>query len=220
MMRTSRPVTRRVSARSRTFLGAGALAVVLAGCGGMSPVTAIQPYEPSDGVSLDIADGQVALRNLLVVGRAKGEPAAVIGALVNRGAEPVTVALTADLAEETQPTETRVNVPARGSVILGPGERNEMKIPALPVIPGDVITIAAATATGGAHEVQVPVLPPEGPYASITVAPQPTQTPTPTATDDTAEPGTGSQGGPFPTEGATATPTGEANSETEPTATP
>jgi hypothetical protein len=173
-----------VGRRSVGVAGA-ALALALAGCGTMSPSTITQPYDSADGVSADLSD-TVGLRNVLVVGTEQGAPAVVLGTIANDGTEPVVVSLTAELAEGAQPTETRVRVPAQSGVRLGARRITgavPFVLPALPVPPGQVVRISAATQGGGTVELNAPVLTPVNEYASITpAAPTTTPTPSPTAT--------------------------------------
>jgi hypothetical protein len=148
---------------------AGAVATAaLTGCSLASPATIITPYPASDGVSASISGSNVQLRNFLVIGTAKGAPASVIGALVNDGSQPAKVYLTADLGQSAQPSQTIVQIPAHAIARVGPNQRTEMTIPDLPVEPGAVTGITAATDAGGRTDLQnVPVLTPEGPYASL-----------------------------------------------------
>jgi hypothetical protein len=166
----------------KSALVTAALAVVLSGCSLLSPSIITEPYAAADGVNVDLPGSTVALRNLIVIGAEKGEPAVVLGAVVNSGSSDVEVSLQADLGETTQPSQTVVRVNANSSVQLGPGQKFEMEIPELPVEPGANTTLSAATMTGGRTELTVPVLRPEDHYASITPAPT---TPAPTTAEPT-----------------------------------
>jgi hypothetical protein len=202
------PAPGRVSRRARALLGAGiaaVLAAVLTGCSGMSPITTITPYPPSDGVNVDLGD-DIRLANFLVVGAEKGGPGAVVGAIVNQGTRTATVELATQLGETAQPSQTRVSVPPGNQVLIAPGERYEIVIDQLPVAPGELLEMSAASASAGATFFEAPVLPPNGEYATLTVAPTtPAATPTgsPSVTP-TGEP-TGSATGPATGE-PTATP--------------
>jgi hypothetical protein len=209
-----RPVFRRTPRRSRTLAGAGlavVLAAVTAGCSTQSPATVTTPYAPSDGVNVDLSD-QVKLRNLLIVAEEKGGQGALVGAVVNDGDRSVTVELTADLGEATQPYLMRVTVPANSQVLVAPGQEQELVVKDLPAAPGEVLGMTAASPSTGADEFQVPVLPPEGQYESLTVAPTtepPTPTDTPGSTDPAGGTGTGQSGDEptgEPTDEATSTP--------------
>ncbi len=164
----------------RTMLVTAAVAVGLAGCSVLSPATVIKPYAAADGVGLDLPGGTVSLRNFLVVGTAKGKPAAVVGTVVNDGPTDVQVGLQSDLGATAQPTQTVVEVDAHSAVQVGPGQKVTMVIPQLPVDPGSVTAISAATQSGGRADVDVPVLLPQGEYSSLTPSPTPSETATET----------------------------------------
>jgi hypothetical protein len=164
----------------RSALATAVLALSLAGCSLASPATIATPYPAADGVGTDLPGTGVKLRDFLVVGTEKGAPAEVIGAVVNNGSTPIEVSLQADLGATAQPTQTVVRVAAQSITLLGPQQRTRMEIPDLPVVPGSLTGISAATAAGGRADFSVPVLLPHGPYAGLTPSPTPTETPTPT----------------------------------------
>jgi hypothetical protein len=163
----------------RTGLALAALVLSLAGCSALSPTVITTPYPAADGVQLDLPGTDVKLRDFLVIGTEKGAPASVLGSVVNDGSTPVRVSLQSDPGESAQPTQTVVPVEAHGSVLIGPDQEIQMAIPQLPVPPGGVVTLSAATGTGGTASFQLPVLRPEGFYAGMTPAPT-TAAPTPT----------------------------------------
>ena len=198
-----RPASRRAPVRPRALAGAGLAAVLAsatAGCSAMSPATITTPYAASDGVNVDLSD-DVGLRNFLVVAPEEGGQGAVVGAVVNDGDRSVTVQLTADLGESTQPYLTEITVPANSQVLVAPGEKQEMVVKDIPAEPGGVIRMTAASASTGSDEFPVPVLPPEGEYADLT-APPTTEPPTPTETATESATGTTEE----PTDEATSTP--------------
>jgi hypothetical protein len=214
------PVSRRPRALARAgivLVAAGALA----GCNFMNPATVLEPYSASDGVNVDL-DDTVLLRNILVVADEEGGRGSVVGMVVNQGEEPVTVELAAQLGENAQPGQTRVQVPPSGNVLLGPEGlgSTEMILEDLPVAPGEVIEMSAASSGTGVAYFDAPVLPAEGEYASLTAPPTtppatPTEQPTgtPSAEESDAAGGTGTgQSGDEPTgdasESATEEPTG------------
>jgi hypothetical protein len=155
----------------KSALVTAALAVVLSGCSTLSPSTISDPYPAADGINLNLPGSTVALRNFLVIGASKGDPAVVVGALINNGPTEVDVALQADLGDTAQPTQTVVKVDANSSVQIGPGQKFEMSIPQLPVEPGATTALSAATTAGGRTELTVPVLRPEDQYKNLTPAP-------------------------------------------------
>ena len=165
----------------RTTLATAALAVSLVGCSALSPRVITTPYPAADGVQLNLPGTGAKLRDFLVVGTAMGASAEVIGAVVNDGDSPIQISLQADLGASAQPTQTLVRVEANGYVRIGPDQAVQMEIPELPVIPGGVMAISAATASGGTASFEVPVLSPEGDYADLTPPPT-TAAPTPSPT--------------------------------------
>jgi len=165
----------------RTLLIMAALVIGLTGCSDLSPATITTPYPAADGVGIDLPGTQVALRNFLVVSTAQGAPGAVIGSVVNDGGSPIQVSLQTDLGASTQPTQTLVQVGPHASVQLGPDQTQKMVISALAVPPGAVTEISAATALGGRADVAVPVLLPQGQYATLTPGPTATDTAKPTS---------------------------------------
>ena len=181
MHRTQR--TRRVTGSS-VVVGA-LLTVGLAGCSATNPQTIITPYPAADGVNVSIGNTGVGLRNMLVIGTEKGSPASVIGAVVNESDAAASVSLQADLGESAQPSQTVVQVPAHGAVQLGPTQKTQMTIPDLPVVPGALTGLSAATANGGRADLDVPVLTPTTYYASqapneATTSPEPSTSAKPT----------------------------------------
>jgi hypothetical protein len=171
----------------RTVLVTAALAVGLSGCSALNPSITTEPYQAAEGTNADLPGSAVKLRNFVVVGATKGDPAEVLGAVSNDGTTQVEVSLQATLGETAQPTQTLITVGPNSSVQLGPDQQFEMTIPQLPVDPGATTELSAATATGGRVTLTVPVVRPEGEYASITPAPAgATEEPEPTAspTDD------------------------------------
>ncbi len=126
------------------------VALTLAGCSYVNPITTKQDYAPSDGFQAELGD--VTGLNLIVVTEGDGEPAVLIGTLVNEGGDDATVALTFDAGA----TFTDVEVAAGTSVPLGPdGELVEGTALAAP---GLLTTLQLATEGGGAVQVDVPVV--------------------------------------------------------------
>jgi hypothetical protein len=165
----------------RSALVTGVLAVLLSGCSLLSPAITEEPYAASDGANLDLPGTAVALRNFVVIGAEKGAPAVVVGAVVNGGTSSVQVSFQADLGATTQPTATTITVGPNSSVQVGPNQADKIEIPELPVEPGAVTRLSAATTSGGRAEIVVPVLRPQDEYADLTPAPT-TPAPTPSAT--------------------------------------
>lgn len=200
---------RNTSRRTGSLLaGAGvtSLALLLSGCSFWAPQTAAQPYVPSDGAAADIGRleyGGVKLRNFLLVSGKKGAPGALVGAVVNEGTEPVTVQIgvfARDAGGQGQPlASTSVTARAGELVKVGAGDGGPaLRVPEVPEAPGSVLVMRVSTAQGGAT-LQLPVLPPVGPYASISPgstspatprpsdsgSPRPSQSPSPTGSPST-----------------------------------
>ena len=76
---------------TRVLTGATISVAVLAlsGCQLESPIQTNVPYQPADGVAVDLGDVQV--RDLVIVTDAKGGVGTLSGLVVNKSAEPVTV---------------------------------------------------------------------------------------------------------------------------------
>jgi hypothetical protein len=155
-------------ARGAPVLAAAALAAVLAlsGCQAASPIQTNIPYQPGDGVSVDLGDVQV--RGLLVVAGAKGEVGTLSGMVLNKGTKPVkvTFAVAADAGATT------AEIPAGEQTRLSGVEGTApLTLPGIPAAPGDVMKVTVSTPAGGAPEISVPVLLPTGYYSTITPAP-------------------------------------------------
>lgn len=195
-MRTARrPSTgSRASTRARlaTLVAGAACAAGLAACSATSPAPIITPYPASDGVSSSISDpsdgSQVLLRNLLVVAPDDALTTAgrgrLVGSVVNTGTEPVdlqvSLAPSADAAAASPPT--RVTVPASGIARIGEGSGPSVVLTGITGA-GTFVRLQVASGSGSAT-VQVPVVSPAGPYATLTppspspsaASPQPTIT--------------------------------------------
>jgi hypothetical protein len=196
----------RLTRRRRAALAAVAALPLLSACATFSPATTAVPYNASDGASVQL--GQLEAANLLVVGAEKGGQGVLSGALVNKGADDLTVAISTQGA----PTPVTVNVPAHRTVSLTADSASSaasgstgspsatVLVPSLPVAPGANVTVQLATRPGGQTQVFVPVLLPRHEYATITAPPTSTGTPSPSATQSPTQSPTES-----PTE--TATPT-------------
>jgi hypothetical protein len=196
----------------RTVLATAVLALGLTGCSAISP-SVVKTYPASDGVAASLPGTSVELRNFLVVGAAMGSPAEVVGAVVNSGANPVQVSLQAAVGASAQPSQTMVTVPANGIVQVGPDQTTTMEIAQLAAAPGAVLGLTAATSGGGRTDLNVPILLPQGEYASLTPAPTPTET-TGAATAAPSDSATPSDGA-AATDGANPSATSTATSTTK-----
>jgi hypothetical protein len=193
-------------------LAAVALSGILAlsGCQVMSPIQTDVPYQPADGVAVDLGDVQV--RDLVVVSAAKGDAGILSGMVINNGTETVTVTFAVratdanGAATDTTGISAQADIPAGTAIRLsGVDGTTPVTLTSIATAPGGILGITVSTPAGGAPEVSVPVLLPTGfpvllptgYYAAITPAPAPA----PTTTTPTPAPTT------TPTPGPTTTPT-------------
>lgn len=172
--------------RTRRLVAIGAAGVAaaaaLAGCSFTNPQTIATPYAASDGTNSELTDpasGEtVRLRNFLVVAASKGAPGAVVGAVANDGAKPVTVQLEISApaaggdAAPTPVGQTSVTVQPGQLALIGPGGA-AFDVPQVPTAPGTVLTIKASTA-GGSTTFPLPVQGALNQYATITPTTAPT----------------------------------------------
>jgi hypothetical protein len=146
--------------------------VALSGCQVMSPIQTNVSYQPGDGVAVDL--GEVQIRDLVVVSRAKGEVGTLSGMVVNQGATRVTITF----ATGADGAPTSAVAPADSQTRLSGVEgTTPVTLPAIAVAPGGILRVTVSTPASGASEVSVPVLLPDGYYATITPAPAQTTTP-------------------------------------------
>ncbi|MDQ2758759.1 MAG: hypothetical protein M3Y71_19745 [Actinomycetota bacterium] len=164
-------------ARRAIALGAAATGLALvAGCTTMSPSQTLVPYQPADGVALNV--GEVQVRDLLLIASAKGATGVLSGSLINTGTTSVTVSFAAAPTAEA-PTSTKAPTTLR----LGPREQKRItdtQIPAVSAAPG-ALTQVVMTTNEGEGVATVPVLLPTGYYSTLTPSPTPTDTATTTA---------------------------------------
>lgn len=132
--------------------GAGSLAVFamlgVAGCSAINPQATTNVYSASDGVKDDIGD--VAFRHIALVGQEEGQPARLIGSVINDSPhDDATVEISA--AGET----FEVSVPAGESVSLE--EEEEFIVPSLDTLPGSMEELTF-TVNGESDTVEASVL--------------------------------------------------------------
>ena len=145
---------------------AGAV-LALSGCQVASPIQTSVPYQPADGVAVDLGDIQI--RDLVVVSDAKGGAGTLSGLVVNKGSGSVVVTFASGPGvDESTQASIPPGTPTRLSGVEG---ANPVTIPSIAAAPGDMVKLIVSTPAAGAPEVSVPVLLPAGYYASITPAP-------------------------------------------------
>jgi hypothetical protein len=175
----------RTSARPVVIGAALALAAALSGCSVTNQITTEVPYAASDGVRATLGD--LTAENLLLVAEAADTPAALQGALTNRGDDVLNVQLALGGATE------RVRVESGATVLLGGTEGEEIVFDTAGA-PGATVEMTLSTGAAGEEIVPVPVLDGTLPeYADlvpevVVVVPEPLPTETASA-EDTTEPG-------------------------------
>lgn len=163
-----------------TALAATALVTSLSGCASPnSPSIITTPYQAADGTNYAIPESGLKLANFLVVGIKKGEPASVVGNVINEGTTAVELKLStaADATGGGTPTAATLTVPAGTSAQIGPAQDTSLTLPELSVEPGARLTLNAVTSTSGTSVFTVPVVRSTGYYESLTPSPTPSPTP-------------------------------------------
>ncbi len=163
------PTARRWSAAALTVAAAAALSA----CSGLSPTSVLGAQQLGDGTSTTVTDaagGTVKVENFVVVVDKQGGTGMVVGAVVNTGPGAVDLELTASSGQNAQSVApTVVHVEPGALVQVGPSGTT-MTVADMPVPPGAMIAMTARTAAGGSSLWSVPVVLPQGPYATYTAA--------------------------------------------------
>lgn len=141
-------------------------ALTLSGCQVMSPIQTNGSYQPADGVAVDLGDVQI--RDLVVISSAKGEVGTLSGMVVNNGTGPVTITFAAGATGGSVSAVAPAGAQTRLSGVAG---TQPITLPSIPAAPGGVVKVTVSTPADGGSEVSVPVLLPDGYYATITPAP-------------------------------------------------
>lgn len=137
--------------RILTGLSAMTLAVVLSGCAALSPMSTQEPYNPGDGVSLDLGD--VAVRDLVVVGTAEGEPATVLAFVVNSSPDDVTVTIASEGA-----APATVDVPAGSATQISPAGEEGVVLESLGVALGAMLPLTVQLDGDPPAQIAVPTV--------------------------------------------------------------
>ena len=155
----------------------GALALGLAGCNFVTPPATTDPYFPSDGTNVDVADLQ--LRNVLIVTE-DGELGSLVATAVNT--TDADIEFTFQWEVDGDWHEIELVAEAGGSTVFGP-EGESVQIDEVGALPGDGVD-AVVQAGGEQKGFFVPVL--DGTLPEYVPAiPTPTPTPEP---EETTEP--------------------------------
>ena len=153
-------MSRKVLLASAGLVAAGAVA--LSGCQTQSPIQTQFAYQPADGVAVDL--GTVQVRDLVVVAGAQDQPGVLSGVVVNRGAQPVRVSFATAAGGQAS-----VEAAAGTSTRLGGGTTaSPAMLPKVATAPGGLLQIEVSTPEGGAQNVTVPLLLPQGYYQTVT----------------------------------------------------
>ncbi len=145
----------------RLALSVAALGLALSatGCAYFSPVQTHDFYQAGDGTNANLeVDGQfhVGVRNAVVV-MEEGSAPVFSATVVNYSDAPASVELEA-ASEGSAVFSTRVQVPAGGTIELGPGEgQQSVEIGALDVLPGTILDLTV-TSDDLATTVSLPTL--------------------------------------------------------------
>ncbi|MGZ4636686.1 hypothetical protein [Oryzihumus sp.] len=170
-------MSRKVLLASAGLVAAGAVA--LSGCQTQSPIQTQFAYQPADGVGVDL--GSIQVRDLVVVSSAQDQPGVLSGVVVNKGGQPVRVTFaTANGGQASVEAAPGKGTRLENSTIVDPAI-----LPKVATAPGGLLPIEVSTPEGGAQNVKVPVLLPQGYYQTITppATSGATSTPTPSVTD-------------------------------------
>jgi len=170
-------MSRKVLLASAGLVAAGAVA--LSGCQTQSPIQTQFAYQPADGVAVDL--GTVQVRDLVVVSSAQDQPGVLSGVVVNNGSRPVRVSFAT-----ANGGQASLDAAAGSSTRLADGTTvDPATLPKVATAPGGLLQIEVSTPEGGAQNVKVPVLLPQGYYQTITppATSGATSAPTPSVTD-------------------------------------
>jgi len=200
--------SRRHSSRCRRLLAAAFVAAVLpalSGCASSFDSPVLQPYNPSVGV--DVRRDGVWGMNMMVVLPNSGGEGTLVGALLNQSRRSDRLVAAVVRAEPRQGSLRSTLV--RPGATLQPGRLVEMSDPTTVAVQGDVtpglfVDLTLQFARSKTIHTQVPVVPPEGPYAQVPLpssqsgaspSESPSESPTPTQSEQPQQSGsTGSRG--------------------------
>lgn len=164
----SRP---RTSALAAALLAGATL--LMTGCGSGFGATTSKPYAPSDGVMGD--SGRIRVLNALVVAPEGGNEGVVSMTVVNRGSRPERLLGLASDAGTVDLTGDRTLLPG-AAVAFTAGSDPAATIQGLRAQPGQTLKLRLSFQNTAPLTLDTVVVPPTGPYASLT--PEPTPTPT------------------------------------------
>lgn len=155
-----RPATLTLRVRPTLAVAGVLTAALLGACSTQSPLQTTVPYQPADGIAA--SSGVVEARDLLVVSDKKDAPGVLSGSIINTSAEPVTVSFMDQETAASGGKGTAIKLKAREQMRI-----ETVQFASVPKAPGDMTSIVMQT-TAGQTMVSVPVLLPDGPYATVT----------------------------------------------------
>jgi len=123
---------------------------LMTGCGVFSEQTTQLDYTPSDGAQGDV--GGIGVRNMMFVAEDEQSPGSLVAVFVNSSSEVVQVSLSAQNG-----VEASFDVPANGSVSVGPDGDETVEADPVGIVPGRTLPV---TVTGADEtlEIVTPVL--------------------------------------------------------------
>lgn len=138
--------------KSRATLAALTMGATLslASCSLAANITTSNPYDASDGVSIEV--GSITARNVLFVTSGADQPGVLTGTLVNSAAKPVKVTLV--IGEDSKV----IVVPADASVQLGPADGQKEFSVASPAAPGGIVNVTLTPADAAGQTDPIPVM--------------------------------------------------------------
>lgn len=149
------------SGRARRALASAPVALlVLSGCAAFSPRQTDVPYQPADGVAVDLGD--VEVRNLVLVAGEKDGPATVSAQVVNNGDKAETV----EIASEKGGAPASVKVAPGQSTVL-PGKGAQVQVDPGEATPGELATLTVSSTSTDGSPVEVPVVEADGYYKTL-----------------------------------------------------
>lgn len=176
-----------IAARKKAKMAGLCAAVVAAtlsvtGCSYINPQATTMPYSPGDGIVEEM--DQVSLNNILIVAESESDPGRLLGTVVNKTGEDITLTVTTDQAS------AEVEVPANGETRLEDPE-NEVTLDQAGAQPGLMVETTFDT---GEYELtkSVPILDHTFPrYAEYVPGGAPETPANPSNTPGAAEHGSG-----------------------------
>lgn len=154
----------------RTLIAASTVALALtAGC---ATVMTDQPFAPSDGIRVDLNDGQALVNNLFIVANGPCEPGVLAGSITSAVAQQVEIEfLPADDATVTAspaleecsgeaPASYTAEFNTRGTTHLTRSAfpDDAVVLGFVPAIPGGMVGAEVTASVSGSAQVRIPVL--------------------------------------------------------------